>query len=256
MRFGLSVYDVTATELVEVALAAEAAGFDSLWLGEHLLLPVDYGAVHPTRRPEQERAARIVGPDTRLVDPLVALAGAAAHTRRLQLATGIYLLPLRHPLAVARATLTLQELSGGRLLLGVGAGWLRDEFEALAVPFGDRALRLEESIEILRRAWAGGVFEHHGTVYDFGPVQLTAHPVRVPLILGGTPLRPCGGPRCGPTAGSRQETRRWPRPSNCSASWRRRNRRPGGRCRSRRTSARPRPRTPTSGGTRKSASHR
>jgi probable F420-dependent oxidoreductase len=185
MRFGLSLYDITATELVEAALAAEAAGFESLWLGEHLLLPVDYGAVHPTRQPEQEQAARIVAPDTELVDPLVALAGAAARTEHIQLATGIYLLPLRHPLAVARATLTLQELSGGRLLLGVGAGWLRDEFEALAVPFDDRALRLEESIEILRRAWAGGVLEHHGRVYDFGPVQLTAHAVRVPLILGG-----------------------------------------------------------------------
>src|SRR5258708_1972173 len=130
MGFGVSRYDIRATELVEAALAAEAAGFESLWLGEHLLLPVDYGAVHPTRQPEQEQEARIVGPDTELVDPLVALAGAAARTEHIQLATGIYLLPLRHPLAVARATLTLQEPSGGRLLLWVAAGWLRDEVQA------------------------------------------------------------------------------------------------------------------------------
>jgi probable F420-dependent oxidoreductase len=185
MRFGLSVYDVSARELADLAAAAEAIGFDTLWLGEHLLRPVDYRAVHPTREPEQELAARIVGPDTRLTDPLVALAAAAGRTRRLQLATGIFVLPLRHPLAVARAVLTLQELAEGRLLFGAGLGWLREEFEALGVPFAGRAARFEESLDILRKAWAGGAFEHHGTVYDFGPVELTAQSARVPLILGG-----------------------------------------------------------------------
>lgn len=185
MRFGLSVYDVSAREVTELAVAAEAAGFDTLWLGEHLLRPVDYRTVHPTREPEQELAARIVGPETRLTDPLVALAAAAGRTRRLQLATGIFVLPLRHPLAVARATLTLQELAGGRLLFGAGLGWLREEFEALGVPFADRAARFEEGLDILRRAWAGGTFEHHGSVYDFGPVELTAEPARIPLVLGG-----------------------------------------------------------------------
>lgn len=185
MRFGLSVYDVSATELADLAAAAETAGFDTLWLGEHLLRPVDYCTVHPTREPEQEMAARIVGPQTRLTDPLVALAAAAGRTRRLQLATGIFVLPLRHPLAVARATLTLQELADGRLLFGAGLGWLREEFEALGVPFADRAARFEEGLDILRKAWAGGVFEHHGGVYDFGPVELTVEPARIPLVLGG-----------------------------------------------------------------------
>lgn len=185
MRFGLSVYDVSARELTDLAAAAEAAGFDTLWLGEHLLRPVGYRAVHPTREPEQELAARIVGPDTRLTDPFVALAAAAGRSRRLQLATGIFVLPLRHPLAVARAVLTLQELAEGRVLFGVGLGWLREEFEALGVPFADRVARFEESLDILRKAWAGGAFEHHGAVYDFGPVELTAQSARVPLILGG-----------------------------------------------------------------------
>ncbi|HMD91524.1 MAG TPA: TIGR03619 family F420-dependent LLM class oxidoreductase [Trebonia sp.] len=185
MRFGLSVYDVSASELADLAAAAEAAGFDTLWLGEHLLRPVDYRAVHPTRAPEQELAARIVGPQTRLTDPLIALAAAAVRTSRLQLATGIFVLPLRHPLTVARAVLTLQELAEGRVLFGVGVGWLREEFEALGVPFASRAARFEESLDILRQAWAGGPFEHHGAAYDFGPVELTARPARVPLILGG-----------------------------------------------------------------------
>jgi probable F420-dependent oxidoreductase len=189
MRFGLSVYDVRATELAELAVAAEAAGFESLWLGEHLLMPVGYTSVHPTREPEQELAAPIVGSATKLTDPLVALAGAAARTTRLQLGTAIYLLALRHPLAVARAVLTLQELSRGRLLFGAGVGWLRDEFEALGVPFGDRARRFGESLDILRLAWAGGAFEYHGRVYDFGPVQLCPSRVQVPLVLGGNTPR-------------------------------------------------------------------
>jgi len=189
MRFGLSVYDITAAELADLAVAAEAAGFESLWLGEHLLMPVGYTSVHPTREPEQEVTAPIVGPATKLTDPLVALAGAAARTSRLQLGTAIYLLPLRHPLAVARAVLTLHELSAGRLLFGAGVGWLQDEFTALGLPFGDRAQRFEESLDILKMAFAGGPFEHHGTVYDFGPVQLSAAAVKVPLILGGNTQR-------------------------------------------------------------------
>ena len=189
MRFGLSVYDITAAGLADLAVAAEAAGFETLWLGEHLLMPVGYTSVHPTREREQELAAPIVGPATQLTDPLVALAGAAARTSRLQLGTAIYLLALRHPLAVARAVLTLQDLSAGRLLFGAGVGWLRDEFEALGVPFGDRAQRFDESLDILRMAWAGGPLEYHGSVYDFGPVQLSAAAVKVPLILGGNTSR-------------------------------------------------------------------
>ena len=121
MKFRISVYDVTASELVEIAVAAEAAGFDSLWLGEHLLLPAGYDAVHPTKEAAEERAAPIVAAETRLTDPLLALAAAAARTERIQLATGIFLANLRHPLATARAAVTLQELAGGRFLLGVAA---------------------------------------------------------------------------------------------------------------------------------------
>ena len=189
MRFGISAYDLGAAELVDLAVQAEAAGFSSLWLGEHLFMPADYATVHPTREPEEEHSARIVGPETRLLDPLVALAGAAARTARIELATGIYLLPLRHPLAVARAALTLTELSGDRFVLGVGSGWLREEFEALGIPFTGRGARTEEAVEVLRAAWAGGVFEHSGEHFRFGPVQVTHRPRPVPLILGGnTPV--------------------------------------------------------------------
>lgn len=189
MKFGISVYNVGPAELVDIAVEAEAAGFDSLWLGEHLVLPCDYETVHPTHTGGRQKAEthfpRIIDPDTELTDPWVGLAAAAAVTRRIRLATGIYILPLRHPLLTARAAATLAELSGGRFLLGVGSGWLREEFNALDVPFALRGRRYEESLAVLRQAFAGGPFEHTGEQFRFGKVQISPRPVEVPLVLGG-----------------------------------------------------------------------
>ena len=190
MPVGLSVYDTSAAELLELAVAADEAGFDALWLGEHVVLPVDYTTEHPTDG-EHEHAhitGPIVHPETELVDPLVVLAAVAGATTHLRVATGIYLLPLRHPLLTARAAVTLQEASSGRFLLGVGAGWLEEEFAAIGVPFGERRSRLDEAIDVLRAAWAGGPFEHHGPHFCFGRVQVSRRPVDVPLVLGGNGL--------------------------------------------------------------------
>jgi probable F420-dependent oxidoreductase len=187
LRVGLSVYDIDPCELVELAVAAEEAGFASLWLGEHLVLPVDYSTEHPAVASDRNvsHRARIIDPSTVLIDPLVSLAAVAAVTDRIRLATGIYLLPLRHPLAIARMTITLQQLARGRFMLGAGSGWLREEFDALGVPFEERGVRFEEALSILRRAWEGGELDHQGAVYRFDRVLVTPEPVPVPLILGG-----------------------------------------------------------------------
>ena len=104
----------------ELARAADAAGFDSLWLGEHVVLPIGFTTAHPTAAEpgEQHHRGPIVDPDTHLVDPLVQLGAVAAVTSRLRLATGIYILPLRHPLATARSACTVQELAQGTVLVG------------------------------------------------------------------------------------------------------------------------------------------
>ena len=151
------------------------------------MLPIDYRAEHPATTSPTNRAhiPRIIDPATQLLDPLIALAAVAAVTDRLQLATGIYLLPLRHPLAVARMTLTLQDLAGGRFMLGVGSGWLEEEFAALGVPFAERGPRFDESLAVLRRAWAGGEFAHDGPHFPFDQVMATPVRVDVPLVLGG-----------------------------------------------------------------------
>ena len=105
---------------------------------------------HRAATPTARTSPRIVDPDTKLLDPLVALAAVAAVTERIHLATGIYLVGLRHPLAVARMTLTLQDVAGGRFMLGVGSGWLEEEFAALGVPFDERRARYEEALDVLR----------------------------------------------------------------------------------------------------------
>jgi probable F420-dependent oxidoreductase len=187
VNIGLSVYDIAVSDLLDLARAAEESGFDALWLGEHVLLPVGYASEHPSHQVDAHAhiTGPIVSPDTELVDPMVALAAVAGATRRIRLATGIYILPLRHPLVTARAAATLHEASCGRFLLGVGAGWLEEEFAALDVPFDDRVARLGESIEIMRAAWRGRPFDHRGTHFSFDPIQTSHRPAAVPLILGG-----------------------------------------------------------------------
>jgi probable F420-dependent oxidoreductase len=192
MRIGISCYDLPAQDVVELAVAAERAGFASIWLGEHIVAPVSYDSTHPTQPGEggahgtaDHNGRPIVDLRVELVDPLVTLAAAAANTSTLELATGIYLLPLRHPLLAARAAATVANLANGRLRLGIGSGWLREEFAALDSAFHGRTARMEEALAVLRAAWRGGPFEFHGAHYDFSPVQVSPHPVPVQLVLGG-----------------------------------------------------------------------
>jgi probable F420-dependent oxidoreductase len=191
MKIGLTAYDVHAVEFVDLAVAADEAGFSSLWLGEHIVLPIGFSTEHPTKvEPgEQHHTGPIVQPDTELVDPLVLLGAAAAVTQRIELATGIFILPLRHPLAVARSTCTVHELARGRFTLGLGAGWLVEEFDALDVPFDERMTRLEEAIDVLRAAWRGGEIAHQGPHFSIGGVQVTMRATHIPVMLGGNTPR-------------------------------------------------------------------
>jgi probable F420-dependent oxidoreductase len=190
-RIGLSTYNVTTGELLDLARSADEAGFDSLWLGEHLVLPCGYQSSHPTHvagvatPPADNPFPTIVEATTELTDPMVALSAAAALTGRIRLATGIFILPLRHPLVSARSAVTLHDVSGGRFMLGVGAGWLREEFDALGVPFADRGHLQDECLEVIKAALAGGPFHFTGKYFSFDEVQVTPRPVEVPLVLGG-----------------------------------------------------------------------
>ena len=145
------------------------------------MLPADYGSEHPTTGDTAHQ--HHTGP---IVDPVDETARPARRARRvrqrhhadLRLATGIFILPLRHPLLTARMTLTLQDVAGGRFMLGVGSGWLEEEFDALGVPFDERAARLDETLAVLRAAWGGDEFSHDGPLFPFGNVKVSPEPVR------------------------------------------------------------------------------
>ena len=155
----------TARELGALAARAEALGFTSLWAGDHVAFP------------------------SPILDPLQVLAAFAAHTQRVRLGTCVYLLPLRPPAVVAKMVASLDFVTGGRVIFGVGVGGeFPAEFQACGVPVGERGPRTDEAIVALRRLWQGGRATHHGRRFDIGPVEIAPAPVQganLPIWIGG-----------------------------------------------------------------------
>ena len=132
--------------------AAEHVGYESLWAVQHVVMPIG----HASRYPYSDAGTVPGGTSVAIPDPLVWLAWAGALTSSIALATGVVVLPQQHPLVVAKQVATLDRLTGGRVILGVGAGWLREEFAALDSDFDMRGARMDEAIEVKRRAWVPG----------------------------------------------------------------------------------------------------
>jgi probable F420-dependent oxidoreductase len=131
--------------------AVEAAGFDSAWTVEHVLVPAEYESTYP-----YARSGKMAGGETSAIpDPLIWLAYVAAATETLLLGTGILILPQRNPAVVAKEAASLDRLSGGRLRLGIGVGWLEEEFDALGVPFAGRGRRTDAYVAAMRALWTG-----------------------------------------------------------------------------------------------------
>lgn len=185
IRFGVATFGLSAHDLVEIAIAAEASGFESLWVGEHLLHPVGYASAHPPIGGQDASRRPPIVATTELQHTWVTMGAVAASTRSLLLATGVHVMPLGHPLNTALAAATMHALTGGRFILGLGVGWLREEFLALDAPFSDRGLRFDEGLDVLRKALVGGPFHHNGRYFRIGEVQVTAHALDVPVVLGG-----------------------------------------------------------------------
>ena len=179
---GLWFHEIDAAQWGEIAGRVEALGFESLWIGDHLALP----SALPEGYPYTDDGHVPFPSDTPLHDPLVLLAAMATATNHIGLGTAVYLLPLRAPVAVARAVTTLSALAHGRLTFGVGTGWIRREFDDAGVGFEDRGARTDEMISLLRAMWTGEVVEHHGAHYDVGPLQCVPSPDPMPPIhVGG-----------------------------------------------------------------------
>ena len=186
MKFGLafaSSIGIDHTDAMDICRRAEAAGFESLWGGEHVILPSSIDSRYPYTADGKIPAQ----PETPIPDPLIWLAFAAAAAPTMRLGTCILIVPQRNPLVLAKELATLDRLSGGRVELGLGVGWLREEFEALGVPWERRGARNDEYIEAMRALWAGPHAEFHGEFVDFPPVTCSPRPVqsRIPVIVGG-----------------------------------------------------------------------
>src|SRR3984957_5156109 len=164
-----------------LARPAEAAGYESLWAVQHVVVPVG----HESRYPYSESGTIPGGPFVPAPEPLVWLAFVAAVTTRIRLATGVLILPQQPPLVVAKQAASLDRLCGGRLMLGVGAGWLREEFDTLDAVFDGRGARLDEAIGVMRRAWADQVVVSPGPAYQHGPVAVEPKPGRGAVPGGG-----------------------------------------------------------------------
>jgi probable F420-dependent oxidoreductase len=187
MRFGIAFANtgpmVEPAAAVAFARAAEAAGFESIWTVEHVVVPTEYASPYPYS-PTGKMPGTV---DSPIPDPLIWLTYVAAATSAIRLATGILILPQRNPVVLAKETATLDQLSGGRLLLGIGVGWLEEEFDAIGVPFAERGARTDEGVAALRALWTQDAATHHGRFNDFTDCVLRPHPVQpsIPIHVGG-----------------------------------------------------------------------
>ena len=186
MKVGLAFASSIAVDhdaSLEICRRAEAAGFESVWGGEHVIMPDAIDSKYPYT-PDGKIPAE---PETPIPDPLIWLAFAAAAAPSLRLGTCILIVPQRNPLILAKELATLDQLSGGRVELGLGVGWMKEEFDALGVPWERRGARNDEYIDAMRALWAGPHAEYHGEFVDFEPVTCSPRPVNgnIPVIVGG-----------------------------------------------------------------------
>ncbi|MBV1931511.1 MAG: LLM class F420-dependent oxidoreductase [Porticoccaceae bacterium] len=167
-----------------LVLTAEEVGMESIWAVEHVVLPQGFQSKYPYSKdgafPGGEKAP--------IPDPLVALSYAAGMTKNIRLATGIMILPQRNPLYVAKEWASLDVLSRGRAMMGIGIGWLKEEMETVGIPFKERAARTEESCQAIRSLWRDEPEAFDGKFYNWGPQNSNPKPVQkpgVPIIVGG-----------------------------------------------------------------------
>ena len=188
MKFGLRYCNtgryIDPVKAVELVQAGEAAGFESAWTVDHVVVPDGYQSAYPYSADGKMAGGRN---DLPIPDPLIWMSFVAAATTRIKLATGVLIVPQRNPVVTAKQVATLDLLSGGRILLGIGVGWLGEEFAAIGTPFDDRGRRTDEYIAAMRELWSSDSPTFEGEFVKFTAAHCQPQPVngRVPIIVGG-----------------------------------------------------------------------
>ncbi len=171
-------------QMLTLGRKAEEVGIESIWTFEHVIVPLEYESKYP-----YSPTGKMGGPpETVFVDPLIALSAIAAVTRRLRLGTGVNILSQANPLYIAKQAASLDFISNGRFMLGVGIGWLKEEFDALGVPFERRGARFDDYIEAMKKVWSGEVVEHQSDFVSWSGFKSYPLPVQkphLPVIIGG-----------------------------------------------------------------------
>ena len=187
MNFGIAFANIGPNiepeRACELAASAESAGFESIWTVDHVVVPAGYRSTYP-----YDPSGRLPsGEDAPFPDPLIWLAYVARATSTIRLATGILILPQRHPVVLAKELATLDVLSSGRVTLGVGIGWLKEEFEALGIPFAKRGERTEESVAAMRALWTQERASFDSSTVCFQDLYLRPQPRHgtIPIHIGG-----------------------------------------------------------------------
>ena len=189
MKIGIVPINVggprTAEHMIEIAQHAEAAGIESLWTFEHVIVPVEYESKYP-----YDRSGKMpIAPEGWFIDPLIALSHVAAATKTIRLGTGVNIFPQTNPLLFAKQAASLDVLSGGRLILGLGIGWLAEEYEAMGTPFERRGARFDDYLTAVKKVWTGEVVEHDGEFlswHGFKSHPTPAQKPHPPILMGGT----------------------------------------------------------------------
>ncbi len=186
MKIGLIPVNLVfpvAELIIGFAQQAEQAGVESLWTFEHVVVPLDYESKYPYDKSGKMGAA----PETNFVDPLVCLAAVAAATSTIRLGTGVNILSQANPMFIAKQAASLDFMSNGRFMLGVGIGWLEEEFKAMGVPFEHRGARFDDYVQAMRKVWSGDVVEHQSDFINWSGFKSYPLPVQnpMPVIIGG-----------------------------------------------------------------------
>ena len=156
-------------ECADLARRAEALGFEAVWVPDHLVAPHEFAPAYPYQASGRPR----FGPETPFADPWIMITHLAGVTSTLRLGVGVFILPMRNVFAAAKAIATTQIITGNRVMLGVGIGWMREEFVAVGEPFARRAARTEEMLAVMNKLWTGGPVAHHGEWYQFDTLQMS-----------------------------------------------------------------------------------
>jgi probable F420-dependent oxidoreductase len=171
------------------AIAAEQAGFSTIWIGEHVVLFEAYpNSDYPYAGFQGSPDVPMPDPTTPIIDPLIAMSWAAAATKTIEVGTGILILPQRNPVVLAKQLATLDAYCGGRVVLGAGLGWCREEYDAVGIPWQGRGRRMDEYVGALRTLLEDDASTYHGETVDFERAYLYPKPAReggLPIIVGG-----------------------------------------------------------------------